>query len=145
MIHDGIRTREGVASRPISALFRDLREEIATLFRQEVELARTEVSERIGSTAKDLGRLAMGGFVAYAGVLLLLVAVSILIGYALLSTFSAGIAYTLGFAIVGLVFAIIGYALIRTCLSNLSSRNLLPQQTVESLRDNKEWIKEKVS
>ncbi len=53
--------------RSVGELFAELSRDMATLVRQEVHLAKTEVSQKASQMGKDIGFLAVGGAVAYAG------------------------------------------------------------------------------
>ena len=139
-------TTPAVERRSTASLLRDLRDEVARLFRQEVNLARTELSDYASSTGKRVTGIGVGGLLAACGALLVLTAISIAIGYALLSAdMSPGAAFPLGFAIVGLIAAGIGYAVAKSQAAKLRPRNAVPHETVETLRENKDWLKEKVS
>ncbi len=127
--------------RSIGQLLKELRDETTTLLRQEVDLAKTEMSEKALRTGRNLGSLAMGGGVAFLGALALLAAVI----YGLTSVFnqfmSVGVAVWLAPLIVGLVLAAIGYSLVQKTLATLRQESLTPQKTTQTLQENKEWLK----
>jgi xanthine/uracil permease len=127
--------------RSIGQLLKELRDETTTLLRQEVDLAKTEMSEKALRTGRNLGSLAMGGGVAFLGALALLAAVI----YGLTSVFnqfmSVGVAVWLAPLIVGLVLAAIGYSLVQKALATLRQESLTPQRTTQTLQENKEWLK----
>jgi xanthine/uracil permease len=127
--------------RSIGQLLKELRDETTTLLRQEVDLAKTEMSEKALRTGRNLGSLAMGGGVAFLGALALLAAVI----YGLTSVFnqfmSVGVAVWLAPLIVGLVLAAIGYSLVQKALATLRQESLTPQKTTQTLQENKEWLK----
>lgn len=129
----------------IPALLRDLRDETTTLLRQEVALARTEVVERVSKTGAQLARIAVGAFVAYAGVIVALIGLGHLAGAGLirlgLSPDLATWAAPLG---VGLAVALIGWALLSKAKRALAHLDLAPRETLGSLRDNKEWVAQKL-
>src|SRR3954465_10020515 len=60
--------------RPIGTLLRSLSHESTSLLQQEIELAKTELSDKAACVGRNVGYLAVGGMVAYAGVLVLLAA-----------------------------------------------------------------------
>jgi uncharacterized membrane protein YqjE len=122
-------------NRSLGELFAELSRETSTLVRQEVQLAKTEMSETASQVGKDIGFLAVGGAVAYAG-FLALIAMLILVLVAL------GLASWLSALIVGLVVAGIGYFLVQKGLNELKRVDLKPQQTIETLQEDKEWAKE---
>jgi len=127
----------GKDERSIGELFGDLARESSTLLRQEITLARTELAEKGAEVGKDIGRLAIGGAIAYAGLLAIIAAV--IIGIA-----AAGVPWWLSALIVGIVVAGIGYFLVQQGLSALKSRDLGPRQTIETLREDAQWAKEQV-
>ena len=47
-------------------LLKKLRDDTTTLVRDEISLAKTEISEKIASTSRNVGYLAAGALVAYA-------------------------------------------------------------------------------
>lgn len=127
--------------RSIGQLLKELRDETTTLLRQEVDLAKAEMSEKASRTGKNLGSLAVGGGVAFLGALALLAAVI----YGLTSIFnqfmSVGVAIWLAPLLVGLVLAAIGYSLLKKALAALKQESLTPQRTTQTLQENKEWLK----
>jgi len=127
----------GKDERSLGELLGDLARESSTLVRQEITLARTELAEKGAEVGKDVGRLAVGGAVAYAGFLAIIAAV--IIGLAAL-----GVAWWLAALIVGLVVAGIGYALVQQGLTALKSVDLGPRQTMQSLQEDAQWAKEQV-
>ncbi len=57
-------------------LLKKLRDDTTTLVRDEISLAKTEISEKIASTSRNVGYLAVGALVAYAALLLILQGIS---------------------------------------------------------------------
>lgn len=121
--------------RSLGELFSDLSRETSNLVRQEVELAKTELSAKAAEVGKDIGFLAVGGAIAYAGLLVILGGIAILLGDLLNN-------YWLGALIVGIVVAAIGGFLVNKGLNDLKQANLKPEQTIESLKEDKEWIQQ---
>jgi uncharacterized protein (DUF983 family) len=126
-----------VDDRPIGELFQDLVQDTRTLVSLELDLAKTELSDKASKTGKDIGFMAAGGFVIYAGFLAIIAAV--IIGLAEL------IPLWLSALIVGIVVALVGYALLRKGMSDLKSRSLAPTETLDSLKRDKEWLRDQVT
>jgi len=63
--------------RSIGELFAELAKETGTLVRQEVALARTEMTQKAAEVGRNVGFLAVGGLIVYAGLLAILAAVVI--------------------------------------------------------------------
>ena len=53
-------------------LLKNLRDDTTNLVRNEISLAKTEISEKISSASRNVGYLAAGTLVAYAGLVLFL-------------------------------------------------------------------------
>lgn len=130
--------------RSIGQLLKELRDETTTLLRQEVDLAKTEMSEKASRVGSNLGSLAMGGAVAFLGALALLAAVVYGLTSLLDQFMSLGVAVWLAPLIVGIVLAVIGYNLVQKALQTLRQESVTPRKTTETLQENKEWLKAKV-
>jgi uncharacterized membrane protein YqjE len=122
--------------RSLGELFADLSRETTTLVRQEVELAKTEMTQKASRVLKNVGFLAIGGAVAYAGFLAIIAAVIILL--------AAILPWWLSALLVGIVIAAIGGFLIWKGLDALKKEDLVPRETLESLKEDQEWAKEQV-
>ena len=125
------------ADRSLGELLGDLARDTGTLVRQEVQLAKTELGENAARAARDVGVLAVGGLVAYAGFLGLLAA-------ATLGLVAAGLEPWLAALLVGAVIALVGAVLVRRGLGALKREELAPRQTVETLKEDAQWAKQQV-
>ena len=137
-------------SRSIGDLLKELRDESTALLRAEVALAKTEVTEKATKAGRNAAYLAAGGAVAYAGLLFLLLGVTMLVTWALiamgLDENLRYLAYVLAPLIVGGAVAGVGYALIQKAIRTFSQpQDLVPQKTVDSLQENASWAKNKVT
>jgi hypothetical protein len=131
--------------RSIGQLLKELRDETTTLLRQEVDLAKTEMSEKVSRFGTNVGALAMGGAVLFLGALALLAAVIYGLTSLLDQFMSVGVAIWLAPLLVGLVLAGVGYSLTKKALDTLRQESLTPTKTTQSLQENKEWLKSKMS
>ena len=120
--------------RSLGELFSELSQESTTLIRQEVTLAKTEMSQKASRVGKDVGFLAAGGAVAYAGLLAIIAGVIALLGLVIPLWLSA--------LLVGVVVAGVGYFLVRKGLDALKQEELAPLETIQSLKEDKEWAKD---
>jgi amino acid transporter len=91
----------------------------------------TQKATRVG---KDIGFLLAGGAVAYAGFLGILAAIAIGLG-------QLGVPWWLAALLVGVVVAAIGGFLVMRGLSALRQETPLPQQTIDTLKEDAEWAK----
>lgn len=115
-----------------------LTDDITTLVRKEVELAKAELQENVQDGAKAGGMVAAGGLVAYAGLLLILAAIAVLLG-------DWWNNYWLGALVVGLIAALAGWAILNGGLKQLKQVSLVPRMTINSLERDAKMAKEKLS
>ena len=125
--------------RSIGELFGQLTQDMTLLFRQELQLARTEMSDKVSRVTGNLVSVLAGGFVAYIGALALVAA--LILGLHEL----ADIAPWVSALIVGALFAIAGYVMLNRGMKELKRVDLAPRRTVESLKDDVQWAKEQRS
>ena len=118
----------------LGELFTNLASQTSTLVRQEVQLAKTEMTQKATSAGKDIAFLGVGGAVAYAGFLAIIAAIIILLGLVIPLWASA--------LLIGLIVAAVGYFLVDKGLSQLKKIDPAPRQTIASLQEDKEWAKE---
>lgn len=123
--------------RSLGQLFGDLSRQLSTLVRQEIDLARTEVTTKAGAATRDAALIGVGGALAYAGFLVLLGAVVLLL-------VQAGLDAWLAALIVGILVAAIGGFLVMRGRSGLQNTDLAPTRTIETLKDDAEWAKERI-
>jgi len=121
--------------RSLGDLFGDLAREMSTLVRQELQLAKAEMSQKAADVTKNVGIIIVGGALAYAGLLALLAAVIILLGGVMDNMWLAAL-------IVGLVVAGIGGALAYKGVGALKQADLTPRQTLETLKEDAQWARE---
>jgi hypothetical protein len=131
--------------RSIGQLLKELTQESSTLLKQEVDLAKTEMSEKASRLGANLGEVAVGGSVAFLGAIALLLAVVYGLTSLLSKFMSLGVAAWLAPLIVGVVLAAIGYSLVKKALATLKQEGIAPTKTTQSLQENKEWLKQKIS
>ncbi|HET6779042.1 MAG TPA: phage holin family protein [Gemmatimonadales bacterium] len=122
--------------RSIGELFGQLSQDMTLLVRQEIQLARTEMSEKLSRFTTNLVSVLSGGFVAYLGGLALVAALILAIRDL------ANISLALSALIVGAVLAIVGYVMLQKGVKELKRVDLAPRRTVETLKDDVQWAKE---
>jgi hypothetical protein len=123
--------------RSLGDLFSELAAETSTLVRQEVALAQTELTQKATRVGKNVGFLVVGGAVGYAALLAVIAAV--IIGLA--NFIPAWVAAL----VVGAVVGIVAFLLISSALAALKKTDLTPRETVETLKEDAQWLKNQVS
>ena len=124
-------------NRSLPELFGNLVTQLSTLFRKEVQLARSEVGEKVGQATESIAYLAVGGVLLLAALIILLEALVAFLAY-------LGVPVPWARLIVGVVLALIGYGLVRSGMSGLKASNLVPNRTVEQLSRDAAVAKEQV-
>lgn len=123
--------------RSIGDLFGDLSREMSTLFRQEVQLAKVEMTQKATETGKNVAFIAVGGFVAYAGLLALIATLVIILA-------TAGLPWWAASLLVTVVVLAIGGVLVMQGLNRLKQSSLAPTQTMQTLKEDQQFIKDRV-
>jgi hypothetical protein len=126
-----MQSRDG---RSLGELFSELAQETSTLVRQEVNLAKTEMSQKASTAGKHVGVLAAGGALAYAGLLAILAGVIALLND-IMPLWAASL-------LVGIVVAVGGYILVRRGLDALKREDFAPRETIETLKEDQQWAKD---
>jgi hypothetical protein len=124
--------------RGVAELFGQLSQDMTMLVRQEVQLARAEMSEKLSRLTANLVSVIAGGFVAYVGALALVAALILALNDL------ASISPWVSALIVGAVLAIAGYAMLRRGLGELKRVDLAPRRTVENIKDDVQAIRNDV-
>jgi uncharacterized membrane protein YqjE len=121
--------------RSLKQLVSNLGQDMGLLVRQEVQLAKTEITEKVSQVAKGGAMIGVGAFMAYVG-LLALAATLVLIGIAI------GIVAWLSALIVTVLFLLVGWSVIqggRTSMTEgpppLQHTKTTTQETVRQLKE----------
>lgn len=135
-MHSRMNEDRALENRPLGDLFAELASETGTLVRQEVALARAEVTQKAKQIGKNVGYLLIGGAIAYAA---FLAAIATLI--MLLAKVMPQWGATL---LVGVLIAGLGWLLIGKALSALQQTEVTPRHTVDTLKKDATWLKEQI-
>ena len=124
----------------VGALLRDLADGSAQLVRQEIRLARIEVTELLRGLGTGTAQVAVGGVMMLLGVMALLTGVILLIGDEWLRD-----RYWLAALIVTVLLSAVAAWMARRGTTLLSPSRLAPDQTVRTLKEDKEWLKRQLT
>ena len=123
--------------RSIGDLFTELANETGTLIRQEFSLAQAEMTSKLTRAGKNAAFIAAGGAVGFAAFLTLLAAVVAGLSYLMPVWLSA--------LIVAAVVGSIGFYMITSSMAALKRSSLAPNETVTTLKEDAQWLKNQVS
>lgn len=134
---DGRVAPAGRVEPQLGELFRQLAQDSATLVRQEVALAKAEIRENVKTVARNAAIIGAGAVLALLGTLVLIACLVMVVGDALDE-------YWLGALIVGGLFLVIGGIMAKQALGNLKAESLAPEQTIETLKEDKQWLQSEI-
>jgi hypothetical protein len=121
-------------NRTVGELFAELSREIRTLVHQEIQLATTELTEKVSQLGKGVGLVIGGGLVAYGGFLAIVAALVLALTAMGLPSWAAALGG-------GILIAVAGYLLIRSGLAALRPDQLTPHQTIDTLKEDAQWLR----
>jgi uncharacterized membrane protein YqjE len=124
-------------SRTLGELFRELSEDFSYLVRKEVELARTETMEKFNQAKRSIVLMVIAGLLGYAGFIALLIAVAELL-------YTATGVYWISALIVGVAVLIVAAILYYSGRNALNQMTVVPEKTIETLKNDAQWVKEQV-
>jgi Putative Actinobacterial Holin-X, holin superfamily III len=118
-----------LAAEPVRSLLRQLLKDLSTLCRQEMALAKADLSGSLCAARRSIAVLVVGGAVLFGGLLALLSAAILGLG-AIMPMWMAAL-------VVGVSVAILGCVLLKVGQSGVGTVRLTPMQSKESLRRDK--------
>lgn len=110
----------------LSGLFANLFDDMVLIARQEIQLARVELTKRVAASANVLSEITTGGLLAYVGLLALLIGVMLLLAK-LLPLWGAGL-------VVGLLVVVAGVVVVQMGRRALGQLSILPEKTIASIQ-----------
>jgi len=122
--------------RTLGELFAEMTSQISTLFRQEVQLAKTEAKDEASRAAKGVGMFAGAGVAAWMALLFVSLAAAWLLDQAMNTA--------LAFLVVGLVWVVLATLAALTGKRRLKSVEPLPT-TVQTIKEDVEWARQQKS
>jgi hypothetical protein len=130
----GYKANGGIHRESFGELLGELANNSAALVRDEIDLAKQEMREKVGVLRSGAITLAIGGLIGFVALLTLSAAAV------------AGLAHVMDTALaallVGVVLAVIGGGIAFAGIGRLKRASLKPEQTIETLEEDKEWLKQ---
>jgi len=123
------------SSPSVASLLSGIANDLQTLVRQEITLAKTEMLREWDKAKTAAGSMAAGVAVLALGGLLLCITVVCVLHE------PVGLPWWASFLIVGGVLAVLGAVLFFIGRSRAAQVNVIPPQTAETMRENVQWIR----
>ena len=124
---------EEVSETSVGELIGNISNDLSTLFRQEVELAKVELKQEATKAGKAAGMLGAAGFAGYL--------VVILLSFALVAALSNVMDPGWAALIVAVLLAIVGAVLYTNGRKKLKTVDPTPHRTVDTLKEDAQWLK----
>lgn len=125
------------SSKSLGELIGDLTRDLSKLVRQEVQLARVEITGKITGMVKGAALLVVAGVFAFAA-FLALVAAGILALSLVLAPWLAALVVAVGLLVVAGILGLVG-------VKNAKKiADPVPHETVETLKEDAQWIKQQI-
>lgn len=128
-------------ARPLGVLLRDLAESGASLVRGELRLAKVELTDTLTTAGKGTALVATGGVLALLGGLSVLAGIVLLIG----DQWLPADLYWVAALIVLVIAGAVAFWLARRGMALLSPPHLAPAETMTTLKEDKEWLKQRLT
>ena len=130
------RVRDGsteVDERGLGELVKEMTSELSELFRKEIELVKVETKEEATKAAKTGGMFAGAGLAGWLAL--------IFVSFALAWVLDAVMPRSLAFLLVGILYAAAAGVLFVRGRKTAKTINPVPEQTVETLKEDVQWAK----
>jgi hypothetical protein len=117
----------------VGELVSGIASDLSTLMRQELDLAKVEVKQEVSKAGKAAGMLGGAGLAGWM--------VALFLSFSLLYLLDAAIDAGWAALIVALIWAIIGAVLFVIGRNRLKAVDPTPHRTVETVKEDVEWLK----
>ena len=120
--------------RSLGELFSDLSQQTSELIRQEMRLAKAELSEKAAGLGRHAMLIGAGAAFALAAVVALAAAVTLFL-------VNVGLEPWIAAVIAAAAMGATGYALAMSGLSAIRKQSIAPVETIHSLKETTQWLK----
>ena len=120
--------------RSLGELFSDLSQQTAELIRQEMRLAKAELSGKLADAGRHAMLIGAGAAFGLTAVIALAAAIALLL-------IEVGILPWLAAVLTALVMGIAAFALANAGISALKTKSIAPVETMHSIKETTQWLK----
>lgn len=124
------------SERSLGEIFSDVTQDLTTLIKQEVDLAKTEMKQEVAKAGKGAGLLGGAGVAGHF--LLLFLSLALMLG---LGSIFDGDQYWIGALIVAAIWGIVAAVLALTGKKALAEANPQLPKTQQTLKEDAQWAK----
>jgi hypothetical protein len=122
---------------PLGSLLRELAADLSTLVRQELELARAETKQEVVKAGKAGGMFGVAGVAGWLAAMFATLA----------AMFALGAVMPLGWAalVVAVLWGVVAAVLFATGRSRMRTVDMVPDKTVETVKEDVRWLQNRKS
>ena len=120
--------------RSLGELFSDLSQQTAELIRQEMRLAKAELGEKLSDVGRHAMMIGLAAVFGLAAVLAVTAAITLLL-------IELGMQPWIASVITAAAMAIMAFGFAQSGISALRKKNLAPVETMHSLKETTQWLK----
>jgi uncharacterized membrane protein YqjE len=120
--------------RSLGELFSDLSEQTAALIKQEMRLAKVELSENLSDAGKHAMMIGVAAVFGLAAVITIAAAITLLL-------IEVGVEPWLAAGITAAALGLTAYLLAQSGISALRKKSIAPVETIHSLKETTQWLK----
>ena len=120
--------------RSIGELFSDLSQQTSELIRQEMRLAKAELSDKLADVGKHATMIAAAMVLGLTAVITVAAAVTLLL-------VEVGVEPWLAAVITAAALGLTAYLLAQSAVSALRAKSITPVETIHSIKETTQWLK----
>jgi putative copper export protein len=120
--------------RSLGELFSDLSQQTAELIRQEMRLAKAELSDRLSDVGKHVAMIAAAAVFGVAALLTVTAALVLLM-------VELGVEPWLAAVITAAVMGLVAFLLAQSGIAALRKKTIAPVETMHSIKETSQWLK----
>ena len=120
--------------RSLGELFSDLSQQTAELIRQEMRLAKAELSDKLSDVGKHVAMIAAAAVFGLAALMAVTAGIVLLL-------VEFGVAPWLSAVITAVVMGLVAFLLAQSGLAALRKKSIAPVETIDSLKETTQWLK----
>jgi amino acid transporter len=120
--------------RSIGELFSDLSQQTSELIRQEMRLAKAELSDKLSDVGKHATMIAAAMVLGLTAVITVAAAVTLLL-------VEVGVEPWLAAVITAAALGLTAYLLAQSAVSALRKKSITPVETIHSIKETTQWLK----
>ena len=132
------------ATPSLGTLFKELSDDSTRLVRQEIELAKAEMREKLAVYRAGMTKMVIGGALLVAALFGLLITINHGLTALLDQFMDLGVAYWLAPLILTVVIGMIGKSMVGKAKAEMDREGMAPRETIDTLKEEKQWIQQKV-